>query len=61
MKRFLQIIAVIGLIAVIAPPLFYLADSIGKAAMQSWMLVGTVLWFVAAPLAGRSSPRSSET
>mgnify|MGYP000023552639 CR=1 FL=1 len=44
-----RIAALAGLALVIVPAGLYLGADVGKASMQSTMLAGTVLWFVAAP------------
>lgn len=50
MKRFIPIVSAIGLALVIVPACLYLADSINKSQMKSLMLIGTLLWFLSAPL-----------
>lgn len=60
MKTLFQLLSVLGLFAVIVPPVLYLTDFLDKGPMQGWMLVGTVLWFAAAPIAARIAPRPVE-
>lgn len=50
MKKLLPIISAISLALVIVPACLYLAGSTDKSHMQTLMLVGTVLWFVTAPI-----------
>ena len=49
MKRVMPIVSFLGLALVIAPAILYLAGSIGKEAMHSLMLAGTIAWFISAP------------
>ena len=49
MNKLLPIISLIGLLLVIVPACMYLGDSMDKSQMQTFMLAGTVLWFVTAP------------
>lgn len=46
----MPIVSFLGLALVIVPPLAYLFDTIDKGAMTSLMLLGTIVWFVSAPL-----------
>ena len=50
MKKLLPIISAIGLAFVIVPACLFLAGSNDKSQMQTFMLVGTLLWFATAPL-----------
>lgn len=50
MKKLLPVISFVGLALVIVPACLYLAGSTDKSQMKTLMLVGTVLWFVSAPL-----------
>jgi hypothetical protein len=50
MKKLLPIISFVGLALVIIPACLYLAGSTDKSQLKNLMLVGTVLWFVSAPL-----------
>jgi hypothetical protein len=57
MNRILEAISFVGLILVLGPAIAYLAGSIDKSQMSSIMLVGTIVWFVTAPLwMGRPAP-----
>ncbi len=44
-----RIAALAGLALVVVPAGLYLGADVGKSSMQSMMLAGTVLWFIAAP------------
>lgn len=58
MRILIPLVSIIGLALVIVPACLYLADAVDKPRMQSLMLVGTVLWFVSAPLwMGRDESR----
>lgn len=50
MKKLLPAISYIGLALVIAPACLYLAGAIDKAEVKTFMLAGTLLWFLSAPL-----------
>jgi hypothetical protein len=50
MKRTLQLVSWIALTATIVPPLLYLADSMPLDTVKTWMLAGTVVWFVTVPM-----------
>ena len=50
MKKLLTLIAIAGLLLVIAPPVAYLAGQIDKTTMMHLMLAGTLAWFASAPL-----------
>jgi hypothetical protein len=53
MKSLLPAISLLGLALVIAPPLVYLiggSDVLTKSTMTTLMLIGTIAWFVTAPL-----------
>ncbi len=59
MKKLLPALSGVGLALVIVPACLYLTGSIIKSQMQSLMLVGTILWFVTAPLwMGKKAPGS---
>ena len=49
MKLLLQILSYIALAGIIAPPVMYLAGSMGKPMMSHLMLVATILWFATVP------------
>ena len=49
MKKLLVLVSLIGLLAVLFPPLLYLAGSLEKPAMSHIMLAGTLLWFASVP------------
>ena len=50
MKKLLPAISFAGLALVIVPACLYLAGFADKPQMEILMLIGTVLWFVSAPL-----------
>jgi hypothetical protein len=50
MKLLLPLVSAIALALIVGPACLYFADIVGKPRMQSLMIVGTVLWFVSAPL-----------
>ena len=50
MRRLLPIISIGGLAAVFLPAVAYLVDWLEKDTMITLMLVGTIVWFVTAPL-----------
>ena len=50
MKKLLPAISFAGLALVIVPACLYLAGFTDKPLMKTLMLIGTVLWFVSAPL-----------
>jgi len=59
MQRVLAVVSIVSLAAVILPAVAYLANWLEKDAMITVMLVGTIAWFVAAPLWMRRSPAES--
>ncbi len=50
MKTLAQIVSWIALVGTIAPAFAYLAGGLTLDAMKTWMLAGTILWFVTVPL-----------
>jgi len=50
MKKLLPVISAVGLSLIIVPACLYLAEFTDKPQMETLMLIGTVLWFVSAPL-----------
>lgn len=50
MKQTLMALSFAGLVLVIAPPVLYVAAAMEKTTMQTFMLAGTLLWFVTVPL-----------
>lgn len=59
MKKLLPAISFAGLALIIVPACLYLAGFTDKPQMKTLMLVGTVLWFVSAPLwMGKTDPES---
>jgi hypothetical protein len=50
MRRILQVFSWAALGATIVPSVLYLRDGLPLDAVKAWMLAGTVVWFVTAPL-----------
>lgn len=50
MKKLLPIISAAALLSIIVSAGMYVAGSLDKQQMQMLMIVGTILWFVSAPL-----------
>lgn len=50
MKKLLPAISYIGLALVVVPACLYVAGTIGKPEVKTLLLVGTLLWFLSAPL-----------
>jgi hypothetical protein len=50
MKRVLKIVSLIGLLATIIPSFLVFADIIALDTNKLLMIVGTLLWFISAPL-----------
>lgn len=49
MRTLAQVVSWIALAGTLAPSLFYLAGGTTLAAVKTWMLVCTVVWFVTVP------------
>lgn len=50
-----RVAGVVALAATVAPSFMYLGGVMEQGTMETVMLVGTVLWFVAAPIADRQT------
>jgi hypothetical protein len=50
MRTIAQIISWLALAALILPSLFYLNDRMDLPTVKTWMLVATVIWFIATPI-----------
>jgi hypothetical protein len=50
MKSFAQIISWLALAGVIVPPLLFMADTLTLPQVKTWMLISTILWFIATPI-----------
>jgi hypothetical protein len=50
MKSIAQIISWLALAGTIVPPLLFMADKLPLPQVKAWMLVATILWFVATPI-----------
>jgi len=49
MRRALQAVSALALLATIGSPVLFLAGGLELAAMKGWMAVATLAWFVATP------------
>jgi hypothetical protein len=49
MKRIAQLLSFLALVGTLLAPLLFFADAVSLAAMQRWLLVAAILWFVATP------------
>ena len=49
MRKLMPFVSLAGLALVAVPPVVYLAGTLEKGTMTTWMLVGTIVWFVSAP------------
>ncbi|MCX6899583.1 MAG: hypothetical protein NT105_12910 [Verrucomicrobia bacterium] len=49
MKRIAEILSWIALAVTLAPACLFFVDKLDLAQAQAWMLVATVLWFIATP------------
>ena len=47
------ILSLVALGLTVGPALLFLNGHLGEAAMKSWMVAGTVVWFAAWPLASK--------
>ena len=56
MNNVFRLVAVTGLLLVIAPPVIFYADDASASLMKTLMLVGTGLWFVGSYLGFRPDP-----
>jgi hypothetical protein len=50
MKRIALIISWLALAGTLTPPCLFFADRLDLAATQQWMLLATVVWFLATPV-----------
>jgi hypothetical protein len=48
-RRIAQIVSAIALVGTVAPAVLYVGGGLPLAPMKAWMLVATVVWFVATP------------
>jgi hypothetical protein len=49
MKNFLKLVALVGLILTIVPPIFFFLGEMEMQSMKFWMSIGMVGWMVTAP------------
>ncbi len=49
MKRIAQILSGLALAGTLVPPVLFFADRVTLAMTQRWMMIATILWFVATP------------
>lgn len=59
MKIVLTLLGRIGLIMTIMPAFLFFFEIIDMADTKNWMLAGTALWFVCAPITQRLKTRTS--
>jgi len=50
MRRLLQVISWSACAGTVLPSFLFLAGVMGKSEVQRWMLLATIVWFVATPL-----------
>ena len=50
MKPIARLVSFVSLAATIVPPVLFFAGTLTLAATQQWMLVATIVWFVATPV-----------
>ena len=50
MKSILKSVSALALIGTIGPPVLYLLGRMDAGPMKWWMVISTVVWFVATPL-----------
>ncbi len=50
MRRVAQIVSGLALVGTILPAVLFVGGSLELAQVKTWMLVGTIVWFVATPL-----------
>lgn len=50
MKSFAQIISWLALAGVIVPPLLFMANTLTLTQVKTWMLIATIVWFIATPI-----------
>lgn len=61
MKSFMPFVSLAGLALVAVPPVVYLAGALEKGPMTTWMLAGTIVWFVSAPFVMGSKGESADS
>ena len=49
MRKIISIISRLSLVALMVPPIMYLAGSLPLPVVKTWMLVFTVVWFATVP------------
>ena len=49
MKRIAEILSWLALAVTLTPACLFFTDKLDLAQTQTWMLAGTVLWFIATP------------
>jgi hypothetical protein len=49
MRKIAQIVSWLSLVALMVPPIMYLAGSVQLPAVKTWMLVFTLVWFATVP------------
>jgi len=48
MKLLYKLLALSGLLLTVAPPYLHYTGTLTEAGMKSWVLAGTVIWFIGA-------------
>jgi len=61
MHKLMPFVSLIGLALVAVPPVVYLAGALEKGTMTTWMLVGTIVWFVSAPFVMNAKAQSADS
>jgi hypothetical protein len=60
LRRIAQLVSWTSLAATLALAIAYFRDAIDLPEMKKWMLVATIVWFVATPIwMGRAKPASA--
>jgi hypothetical protein len=49
MRQLARIVSVVALAGTILPALLYFTDRLDLVAVKQWMLVSTIVWFIATP------------
>lgn len=50
MRRILQLVSWLALAGIVVPPVLFLAGRMDLDQQKLWMLIATIVWFVATPL-----------
>lgn len=60
MKQAAFAVSLAALLLVIGPPILFMTGAMGEGLMKAVMLAGTVIWFIAWPMANRESSSSAD-